>query len=42
MSKIIINKMSNYIAEQNFIEAMELIWDWKFAEAPGEFENLRI
>jgi len=32
--------MSNYLAEQYFIEAMELIDDWKFAEAKKKLEEI--
>src|SRR5689334_16522217 len=32
--------MSNYLAEQYFMEAMELMSDWKFAEAKEKLEEI--
>ena len=32
--------MSNYLAEQYFIEAMELLWEWKIGEAKKKFEDI--
>lgn len=32
--------MSNYLAEQYFIEAQELLWEWKIGEAKKKFEEI--